>query len=263
LTAANQSRLRKAAIAVAVVLVHVLAVRGLLELRDILTRSADQPPAPAMTWILLQPSASTPKARNDASVAPMPMQAFPSQGVPELGSSSTVTVLQPIIPALTMPLAGTAINPDARVFTALGNYFACSVLDDAKRTNDERERCFSQLSGLRDIVPFQGAYAESKTTPFKLFGANGTFAFTPPSVASFDLVDASTGCTTRDHGLCGSWQPEKLGFDPGDPRRGSAVAHFELAKGLSIDAGAQAWMQNYLGGGRLALAAGVAISYRW
>jgi hypothetical protein len=263
LTAAYEARLRKAAIAFAVVVAHVFALRALLEVRDILSRWTEQSPAPAMTWILLQPSADTPKASSDGSVAGMPMQALPRQGVPELGSSSTVTVLQPIIPALTMPLAGTATNPDARVFTALGNYFACRLLDDAKRTHDERERCFSQLSGLRDIVPFQGAYAESKTTPFKLFGANGTFAFTPPLQPSFDLVDASAGCTTRDHGLCGSWQPEKLGFDPSDPRRGSAVAHFELAKGLSIDAGAQAWMQNYLGGGRLALAAGVAISYHW
>jgi hypothetical protein len=256
--------LRKVTVAFAVVFAHVLAVRALLEVRDILTRWTEQPRAPAMTWILLQPSAGTPKAGGNAPVTGMPMQAFPNQGLPELNAPPSVIVQQPIIPALTQLPSTTAINPDAPLFTALGDYFACNALDDAKMTNAERERCFSQLLGLRDIAPLQGVYTENKTTLFKIFGANGTFAFTPPSRPSFELIDAAAaaGCTW-DHGLCEGWRHDKFGFDPSDPRRGSAAAHFELAKGLSLDAGGQAWMQNYLGGARLALAAGVVLTYRW
>jgi hypothetical protein len=59
------------------------------------------------------------------------------------------------------------------------------------------------------------------------------------------------------------WQPDKFGLDPDDQKRLTAAAHFDLAKGWSLDAGFQGYMENYLDSVRLVLTSGVVLTYRW
>ena len=257
--------MRKVATAFVVALIHVAAIWALLIARSLLIPSTSKEPAPVTAWLYLpaepapaRPPASTPRAAGNFVMTPLVDENAASGG---LASLSPLPPLQP--PMIALPPLAPLASRDSHVFALLGDYFACDFANYDKLDDEQRQRCALRFSHLGEIALLPPDYVDGKSTPFSLFGAQGTFAITPPLQTSFDLVDASAGCITRDHGLCGSWRPEKLGFDPSDPRRGSANAHFELAKGLSLDAGAQAWMQNYLGGGRLAVAAGIAISYRW
>jgi hypothetical protein len=109
-------------------------------------------------------------------------------------------------------------------------------------------------------LPFD--YVDGKSMPFSLFGAHGTFAITPPAMRPFDLLASSIGCTWQG-GLCRQPIPDKFGLDPDDPKRLTAAAHFDLGQGWSLDAGAQGWMENYLGGARMILTSGVVLTYRW
>ncbi len=263
LGAIHQPNLRKIAAALAVLLLHVAAIRMLLGVRDLFERLIAERPQTVTTLIFLPPeslpvslSKSAPPAPAAAlSISPL-VRDGPSFAVP----SQTMTTLTPIVPALTLPEL--PANPDARVFVNLGDYFACNFANYDRLTDAERERCALRLSNLGHVAALPGAYVDSKATPFTLFGAEGTFAFTPPAQRSFDLLQSSIGCAW-EQGLCRMWQFDKFGLDPDDQKRATAAAHFELAKGWSLDAGAQAWMENYLGGARLALTAGVVLTYRW
>jgi hypothetical protein len=151
---------------------------------------------------------------------------------------------------------------DANVTSALAGDLACSFADLDQLTEAQRQRCVLRLSNLGDITALPGAYIDRTDTPFSLFGAHGTFAITPPAQQPFDLLASSMGCTW-EQGLCRRPEPKKFGLDPDDQTRMSAVAHFDLGHGFSLDAGAQGYMENYLGGARPILTAGIALTYRW
>jgi hypothetical protein len=153
------------------------------------------------------------------------------------------------------------MDPEARVFVTLGEYFSCNLVSYDKRRT-EPERCALRLSELGEVTSFPYAYTDRKETPFTIFGAHGTFALTPPAQRSSDLLQEAIGCTW-DEGFCRRWQPQKFGLDPGDPTRLTASAKFELAKGLTLDVGAQGYMDRYLGGARLSYTAGMVLAYRW
>ena len=263
----REFRLRKMAAALAVVVMHGLVLRALWELHDILTPWTGQSNALAMTWIYLPPEPAPPGRGNTGTVASAPnftmTPLFEGNAVPGAIAVPT-SLLPPSPPVLALPPLAPLTDANARTFAIIGDYFACDFANFDKLDDDQRRRCALRFSHLGDVALLPPDYVDGKSTPFSLFGAHGTFAITPPSRPSFKLIDAAAaaGCTW-DHGLCEGWRHEKFGFDPSDPRRGSAAAHFELAKGLSLDAGGQAWMQNYLGGARLALAAGVVLTYRW
>ena len=261
----HQARLRNVAAALAVVLLHLVAIRALLGVRALFDRFVQSDQQSAMTWIILPPESTgsnLPKPAPDRHTASLSLAPLAEKNLnPGLLSQPVMTPLKLIPPVLSLPSISLT-NSDDRVFAALGEYFACNFPDYDKTTEAKRERCGLQLSHLGDVNAFAGTYFDSKVTPFKLFGANGTFAFTPPAQRAYDLVQASVGCAWN-HGLCQFWQPAKFGLDPDDQTRGTAAAHFVLAQGLTLDAGAQSYMQNYLGGGRLVLTGGVVLTYRW
>jgi hypothetical protein len=177
--------------------------------------------------------------------------------------SQPATTLPLLIrPALTLPSLTLQTNLDARVLSTIGEYFSCNFVNYDNVPNAMRERCALKLSNLGDIAPLLSAYTDSKVTPFKILGAKGTFAITPPAQRPFDLLQASIGCAW-EQGLCRLPQPDKFGFDPDDQKRLTAAANFQIAKGLTLDVGGQGYMQNYLGGARLIYAAGVVLTYRW
>src|SRR5882672_3050466 len=81
----------------------------------------------------------------------------------------------------------------------------------------------------------------------------------PSAQNAFEPLEASVGCK-REQGLCRPPEPAKFGLDPDNTARFTAAAKFELAKGLSLDIGAQAYAQDYLGRARLIYAAGVVLT---
>jgi hypothetical protein len=265
LNATYQARLRKIAAALAVALVHLAAIRGLLAVRALFER-ASAPQTAIATWIILPPepaSAKRPDSAPPRIAAGLPMEPLSGKDAAAMIPTLRITTLTPLIPPLVvLPPLATEPNNDALVFSALAADLSCTFANYDSLSDAERARCALRLSGLGDVAALPDAFIDSKVTPFSLFGAHGTFAFTPPAERSFDLLQASMGCEW-EQGLCRPPEPEKFGFDPEDTKRGSAVAHFELAKGWALDAGAQGYMQNYLGGARLIYTAGVSLTYRW
>ena len=177
-----------------------------------------------------------------------------------LASLVPLPPLQP--PMIALPPLAPLASRDSHVFALLGDYFACDFVNYDKLDDEQRQRCALRFSHLGEIALLPPDYVDGKSTPFSLFGAHGTFAITPPAQRPFDLLASSVGCAWEGM-MCRVHQPAKFGLDPDDQKRLTAAAHFELAKGWSLDAGAQAWMQNYLGGPRMALSGGVALTYRW
>ena len=160
------------------------------------------------------------------------------------------------LPALSLP------SPNSTALLYLGDYLACSFIDYDKRTDAERQRCTISLANLGDVTSLPGEYAETPGTPFRLFGARGTLMITPATRSGFDLIDASRGCVWR-FGLCRPPIPTNFGIDPDDPARGSLLAVFDLGSGFTFYAGAQGYMQNFLGSARLGYTSGVRVAYRW
>jgi hypothetical protein len=166
------------------------------------------------------------------------------------------------LPTVTLPTLSPPTNLDARVFSALRADFSCNFASYDALPNAEKARCALHLSKLGDVPPQAFAYTDSGEAPFTIFGARGTFRLTPYPQGAFDALEAAVGCK-REQGLCRLPEPAKFGLDPDDAARFTAAAKFELAKGLSLDIGAQGYTQNYLGGARLIYAAGVVLTYRW
>jgi hypothetical protein len=165
-------------------------------------------------------------------------------------------------PVVALPPLAPLADPNAHTFAVLGDYFACDFANFDKLDDEQRARCSLKLSHLREIAPLSSTYQDYKSTPFSFFGAHGKFAITPPAQSPFDLLASSIGCTWEGM-LCWRPQPDKFGLDPDDQKRLTAAAHFDLGKGWSLDAGAQGWMQSYLGGARMILTSGVVLTYRW
>jgi hypothetical protein len=246
-----------------VVFLHALALRVLLSthVRFVI---AEKPPS-SMTWISLPPEpARDIQSTTNSSPTTVSLQApFTGTGaVPGIALPSTPSPQPYISPLIAVTPLGLQPNPDARVLSAIGDYLVCDFLHYDELPEAERERCGLRLSHLGMAAPFANAYVDNKTTPLNIFGARGTFAITPPAQRPYDLLQSSIGCAWEG-GLCRRPQPDKFGFDPDDQKRLTAAAHFELAEGLSLDLGGQAYMQNYLGGARMAYAAGVVLTYRW
>jgi hypothetical protein len=263
LKSTHQARLRKAIAASAVVLLHVVAIRALLDVRALLDHLAEKREK-AITWIILPPDGApansvargqSPPSSPGLPMAPLVDKAANPTGLLALGQNLALT-------PFTLPSFPAPENLDARVSSALTADFACNFVDYDRLTDAEKSHCALRLSNLGDIEVLPQAYADLKGTPFTLFGTHGTFSLTPPTQRPFDLLALSAGCSW-EQGLCRRPEPPKFGLDPDDQTRLSAAAHFELAKGLSLDVGAQGYMENYLGGARPILTVGVVLAYRW
>ena len=259
----EQDRLRNAAAAVAVVLLHVLAISILLATH---VTFIPRPQNAVTTWILLAPVPTQDSLeRKQPALEPLSLHLPPVVGT-GVASGPSIASLPPPSPPVSLFIAPPATlgpkNPDSRVLSGIGDYLYCDLPNYDELPEAQRERCALKLSNLGEIRPFADAYVDNKVKPFSLFGARGSFAITPPTQRTYDLLQSSIGCFWEG-GLCRPLQPDKFGLDPDDPKRLTAAAHFELTKGLSLDVGGQAYMQNYLGGARLAYAAGVVLTYRW
>lgn len=267
MTATHQARLRRVAAALAVVLLHVVAIRALLDIRALFDQRADERQDTVTTWIVLPPesvSASLPKTGS----SPAPAVALP---MPRLMDETASLVAPPppvflpprlSLPTPALPPLAPSTSLDARVFSALREDFACNFANYDTLKDAERARCALHLSKLGDVPAQALAYTDHQEIPFTIFGARGAFRLTPSGKSAFDPLEAAVGCKL-EQGLCRPPQPAKFGLDPDDTSRFTAAAKFELAKGLSLDVGGQAYAQNYLGGVRLIYAAGVVLTYRW
>jgi len=254
LKAINQTRSRKIAAALAVVLLHVVVIRVLLSVRTLF--DFEQRGNTVTTWIILPPIQSTRIPQPPPSVG-LPM-------VPLTGESSNFgpEAITPFIPlSLTQPSPNALTYPDTHVLGSLAEYFSCTLINYDKISDSERERCALRLSNLGDVTRLTGDYADYVGTPFKLFGAEATFLFTPATEPAFNLFDAMAGCSERI--LCRSPIPPEFGLDPDDKRRTTAVVKFQLAKELTLQIGAQTYMEPYLGGARMVYTSGVVVTYRW
>lgn len=160
------------------------------------------------------------------------------------------------LPALSLP------SQNSTALLYLGDYLACTFIDYDKQTDAERQRCTISLANLGDVTPLPSEYAETPGTPFRLFGARGTVMITPATEPGWNLMDASRGCVWL-LGVCQVPIPPDFGIDPEDHRRGSLLAEFDLGRGFTLYAGAQGFMQNYLGGARVAYTSGIRVTYRW
>lgn len=263
--ATHRARLRRVAAALAVVLLHVFAIRALLEVRALLDKRDDERQNAVMTWIILPPES--------VSAIPKPMHSAPAAGLPMARlmdqDASLVLLSRPVIlpPRLALPpLAPPPLTPpaslDARVFSALRENFDCNVTSYDALPDAEKARCALHLSKLGNLPAQAFAYTDRQEMPFTIFGARGAFRLTPSGQSAFDPLEAAVGCK-REQGLCRPPEPAKFGLDPDDTSRFTAAAKFELAKGLSLDVGGQAYAQNYLGGARLIYAVGIVLTYRW
>jgi hypothetical protein len=267
LKAIHQIRLPNLTAALAVVLLHAVAILAMLSVRTVLNQLVERPQNTVTTWIILPPEplqVSLPKrVPSPTTAGGLPMAPLVSKDG-NLGFLSQSVTTLPLLfrPTLTLPSLTPPTNLDARVFSTIGEYFSCNFVNYDKVPDAVRERCALRLSNLGDIVLLPSTYSDSKVTPFNILGAQGTFAITPPAQRPFDLLQASIGCAW-EQGLCRRPQPDKFGFDPDDQKRLTAAAHFQLAKGLTLDVGGQGYMQSYLGGARPIFAVGVALTYRW
>jgi len=259
--------LRNIAAALAVALLHVAAIRVLLIVRSLLVPSAGEEPAPAMTWVYLPAEPGLATASNPAASASTGDFVMSPLITGETGIGGAVAVPisllpPPSPPAVALPPLAPLAKPDAHALAAIGNYLACDFANYDKFDDEQRNRCALNLSHLGSVLPLPPDYVDGKSTPFSLFGAEGTFAITPPAQSPFDLLASSTGCAWEG-GLCRMRQLDKFGLDPDDQKRLTAAAHFDLGKGFSLDAGAQGFMQNDLLGAHFVLTSGVVLTYRW
>jgi hypothetical protein len=247
-----------------VLLLHAGAIGILLFAGRVFFAPAAKNPR-AITWILLPPEA----APVDVPKAMSPIPPIASRMAPLFENTSPIASPQPVItplqlvpPTFTLPPLQAPASPEKPVFFILGDYFSCNFVRYDEVPEADRGRCALRLSKLGDVTALSLGYTDNKETPFSIFGWNGRFALTAPNQRSFDIVEAATGCRW-EQGVCRPPEPPKFGFDPDDPTRGTAMAKFELAKGLSLNVGAQGYMENYLGGARLIYVAGVVLTYRW
>ena len=266
MTATQQARLRRVAAALAVVLLHVLVIRALLGVRALFEQRADERQNTVTTWIILPPEsvpASLPKlVPSPAPAAALPMARLIDETASSVAPPRPVILRRLTLPTITLPPLTQPAGLDARVFSALGAHFSCNFVNYDTVPDAEKARCALHLSKLGEVPAQSFAYIDSQETPFTIFGARGIFRLTPPAQSAFEALETATGCKW-DQGLCRLPGPAKFGLDPDDPTRSTAAAKFELAKGLTLDVGAQGYMQNYLGGARLIYAAGVVPTYRW
>lgn len=172
-----------------------------------------------------------------------------------------VSLVPPSPRVIALPPLTVFAAPNAPILGTIGDYFACDFANFDRLDDEQRKRCALNLSHLDAVAPLPFTYRDSKSTPFSLFGAHGTFAITPPTELPFDLMSSAIGCSW-EVGLCRR-QPDKFGLDVDDKKRLTAAAHFDLGKGWSLDAGAQGYMSRYLGGARFILTGGATVSYRW
>jgi hypothetical protein len=255
--------LRRLAAAFAVLVLHVLAIRALLDMRALFYRPAEAQEPSVTTWVLLPSEpAQRPEVAPSRPVAGLPMERLIDESANPAARARPALRPLPLVPPLALPSLAPQTVLDARVSSALAADFACSFDNYDRLSDDERARCALRLSNLGDLEVLPGAYVDRKDSPFTLFGAHGAFRLAPPAQSTTDPLVLATGCTW-EQGLCRLPYPAKFGLDPDDPSRFTAAATFELAKGLSLDVGGQGYMQNYLGGARLIYAAGVVLTYRW
>lgn len=202
-----------------------------------------------------------------ATAAPAPL---PSAGLPmsplfgetgEFGPSG-LPVPAPAPPAFSALPALSLPSQNSTALLYLGDYLACTFIDYDKQTDAERQRCAISLANLGDVTPLPSEYAETPGTPFRLFGARGTLLITAATEPGLSLMDVSRGCVWRLD-VCQPLIPPASGIDPDDKTRGSLLAVFDLGGGFMLYAGAQGFMQNYLGGARVAYTSGVRVTYRW
>jgi hypothetical protein len=243
-----------------VVLLHVVAIRGLLGVRALFDQRVGERQDTITTWIVLPPE-TVPASLPKQTPSPAPAAALPMARLMD-ETASPVVPSRPIIlpprltlPTLALPPPAPTASLDALVFSALRADFACNFVSYDTLPDAEKARCALHLSKLGDVPAQAFTYTDHQEMPFTIFGARGTFRLTPSAQNAFDPLEAAVGCK-REQGLCRPPEPAKFGLDPDDTARFTAAAKFELAKGLSLDVGAQGYTQDYL-------AAGVVLTYRW
>jgi len=251
--------MRNVTVAVAVILLHAVAIRALLDARETLLSLVTPRPEPVTNWILLPP------------LQPVNV---PQSGPPAPSAGSSMAPLfdrtQNALAAGTIQLAPLIALPSqinlpalANAPTAfLGDYLACKFEDYDKATEEQKRRCGLILLNLGDVAPLVSGYTDYEGTPFSLFGAKGTILVNAATRPAFSLMDENAGCEWIGF-LCQPVLPQNFALDLQDEHRGTVAAKFELASGLSLYIGAQDYMTNYLGGARPVLTTGMALVYRW
>lgn len=251
--------MRNVTAALAVALFHAAAISVLLSTRELLLRTTS-PPRPELVtyWIRLP----------EALPRPLDEQAPLQRGLPMLSifgrtedfSAPMISVPQgalplTVLPSLVLPQNSTALN-------SIGEYFACSFVTYDRMTDTERQRCAMALLAVGPDTPIVSDYVDSVGTPFQLFGARGMVIVAGATRPYLDFLATAAGCDWA-MGVCRPILPPTFGIDPDDQTRGSIFAQFDLGRGFSLYAGAQGYMQNFLGGARPMVTTGVRVTYRW
>jgi hypothetical protein len=260
LTAIRQTGLRNIVVAIGVIALHVVVIRALLDVRSAFESLVKKRNPTVTTWIVLPPlqPANAPQAVPVNSAVGLPMALISGAAGNAGPPSVNLGPLVPPLPSLVLPPA----YLDRRILGAVGEYFSCSFVDYDKATEEEKQRCALRLSNLGSIPALTSNYADYVGTPFRLFGAKGTFSITPATLPAFNLHDAIIGCEWV-LGVCTTPIRPMFGLDLEDRRRSTVAVRFELARWLSLDIGGQGYMENYLGGARPVVTVGFVLAYRW
>lgn len=253
--------MRNVTVAIAVILLHAVAIRALLDARETILSLVTPRTEPVTHWILLPPlrPVTVPLPRPPVPSTGLPMASLFGGGENARAPATGGVSLAPLI-ALPSPINLPALANAPMSF--LGDYFACNFEDYDKATEEERRRCGLILSNMGDVTPLVSGYSDYEGTSFSLFGAKGTVLISAATRPAFSLMDDNAGCEWMGF-LCQPALPHNFALDLQDDRRGTIAAKFELASGLSLYIGAQDYMANYLGGARPVLSTGAAFVYRW